>query len=136
MLRLEAGFPLHGNDIDLTTNPYEAGLERFVDPDRPDYVAGDALRRIRDAGVTRTLVGFRMVGRGIPRQGYSITDGSKQIGKVTSGSVSPTLDMYIGLGYVPPESSSPATRLQIDVRGRSVDAEVAPLPFYSRRKSA
>ena len=136
VLRLEAGLPLHGNDIDLTTNPYEAGLGRFVDPDRPAYVAADVLRRIRDTGVTRKLVGFRMVGRGIPRPGYPIKDGSKQIGEVTSGGVSPTLDRHIGLGYVPTEFSSPASRIQIDVRGRGVDAEVVPLPFYSRRKSA
>ena len=135
VLRLEAGLPLHGNDIDATTNPYEAGLGRFVDPDRDGYVAGDALRRIRDAGPERSLVGFVMTGRGIARQGHPIMSGPDQIGVVTSGSVSPTLDMNIGMGYVPTGFSDTGTRLQIDVRGRMIDAEVKPLPFYSRRKS-
>jgi aminomethyltransferase len=135
VLRLEAGFLLYGNDMDLSTNPYEAGLGRFVDPDRPGYVAGEALRRARDEPVTRSLVGFIMVGRGIARPGYTIMGGSEQIGNVTSGGVSPTLDRHIGLGYVPPEFSSPGTRLKIDVRGRRVEAEVTLLPFYSQRKS-
>ena len=135
VLRLEAGLALHGNDIDLSTNPYEAGLARFVDPDRQDYVAGEALRRIRDQGAKRSLVGFNMVGRGIARQGHPIMDGSERIGTVTSGSVSPTLDRSIGMGYVPTGFSDPRTRFHIDVRGRLVEAEVTALPFYSRRKS-
>ena len=135
VLRLEAGLPLHGNDIDATTNPYEAGLDRFVDPDRDDYVAGDALQQIRDAGPERSLVGFVMRGRGIARQGHHIMNGPDHIGEVTSGSVSPTLDMNIGMGYVPISLSDGGTRLQIDVRGRLIEAEIVPLPFYSRRKS-
>jgi aminomethyltransferase len=136
VLRLEAGLALHGNDIDLSTNPYEAGLARFVDPDRADYVAGEALRRIRDEGNERSFVGFNMVGRGIARQGHPIMDGSERIGTVTSGGVSPTLDINIGMGYVPTGFSDPPTRFQIDVRGRLVDAEVTALPFYSRRRNA
>jgi aminomethyltransferase len=135
VLRLEAGLPLHGNDIDAATNPYEAGLGRFVDPDRDGYVAGDTLQRIRDTGPERSLVGFVMRGRGIARQGHPIMNGPEQIGVVTSGSISPTLDMNIGMGYVPNGFSDTGTRLQIDVRGRSIEAEVTPLPFYSRRKS-
>ena len=136
VLRLEAGLALHGNDIDLSTNPYEAGLGRFVDPDRPDYVAGEALRHIREEGHKRSLVGFNMVGRGIARQGHPIMDGSELIGAVTSGGVSPTLDRNIGMGYVPTGFSDPGTRFQIDVRGRLVEAEVTALPFYSRKRSA
>ena len=136
VLRLEAGLALHGNDIDLSTNPYEAGLGRFVDPDRPDYVAGEALRHIREEGHKRSLVGFNMVGRGIARQGHPIMDGSELIGAVTSGGVSPTLDRNIGMGYVPMGFSDPGTRFQIDVRGRLVEAEVTALPFYSRKRSA
>ena len=135
VLRLEAGLPLHGNDIDASTNPYEAGLGRFVDPDRDGYVDGDALLRIRDAGPERSLIGFVMRGRGIARQGHPIMSGPDHIGEVTSGSVSPTLDMNIGMGYVPTGFSDTGTQLQIDVRGRSIEAEVTPLPFYSRRKS-
>ena len=136
VLRLEAGLLLHGNDMDTSTNPYEAGLERFVDPDKEGYVAGDSLRRIREQGVARRLVGFNMVGRGIPRHGYDITHESRPIGEVTSGGPSPTLDRNLGLGYVPTEYSPVGSRFQIDIRGRSVDAEVTPLPFYSRRRSA
>ena len=135
VLRLEAGLLLHGNDMEVSTNPYEAGLDRFVDADREDYVAGEALRRIRDEGPPRVLVGFQMVGRGIARHEHPIMAGSKQIGHVTSGGYSPTLDIGIGLGYVPTGFSSPGTRFQIDIRGRLVEAEVTLLPFYSRRKS-
>ena len=136
VLRLEAGLLLHGNDMDDTTNPYEAGLNRFVDPDRDGYVAGQALRRIRDEGVSRVLAGFKMLGRGIARHGHPIVIGSSQIGHVTSGGYSPTLDSNIGLGYVPTGNSTPGSRFQIDIRGRRVEAEVTALPFYSRRRSA
>jgi aminomethyltransferase len=135
VLRLEAGLLLHGNDMDLSVNPYEAGLDRFVDPDRDGYIPGATLRSIRDAGPDRVLVGFNIIGRGIARHGYPITDGSKQIGEVSSGSVSPTLDRNIGLGYVPTGFSAPGSRFDIDIRGRGVAAEVTPLPFYSRKKT-
>ena len=135
LLRLEAGFLLHGNDMDISINPYEAGLDRFVDPDRDDYIPGEALRRIRDAGTSRKLVGFEMVGRGIARHGYDITDGEKKIGEVSSGSVSFTLDKNIGLGYVPTGFSALGTPLWIQIRRRSIKAVVRPLPFYSRSAS-
>ena len=135
LLRLEAGFLLHGNDMDTSINPYEAGLDRFVDPDRDDYIPGEALRRIRDAGTSRKLVGFEMVGRGIARHGYDITDGDKKIGEVSSGSVSFTLDKNIGLGYVPTDFSALGTPLWIHIRRRSIEAVVRPLPFYSRSAS-
>ncbi len=135
VLRLEAGLLLHGNDMDASFNPYEAGLEKFVDADRDDYIPGEALRAIRDTGLDKKLVAFEMVGRGIPRHGYNIVDGDKKIGEVTSGTVSPTLDKNIGLGYVPTDFSAPGTTLHIDVRGRSTEAVVTTLPFYSRRSS-
>ena len=134
VLRLEAGLLLHGNDIDISTNPYEAGLDRFVHPDRDGYIASEALQRIRDEGVNRALVGFNMIGRGIARHEHPIMDGSRKIGHVTSGGVSPTLDSNIGLGYVPSGFSTPGTRFQVDIRGRPVEAEVTALPFYSRRR--
>ncbi len=136
VLRLEAGLLLHGNDMDASVNPYEAGLARFVDPDREEYAAGEALRRIRDRGPARELVGFRMRSRRIPRHGYPITDGGRQIGEVTSGGYSPTLDTSVGLGYVPTGRSPVGARLSIDLRGRLEDADVVALPFYSRRRSA
>ena len=136
VLRLEAGLLLHGNDMDTSTSPYEAGLDRFVDPDREGYVAGDGLRRIRDRAVSRRLVGFDVVGRRIPRHGHPIMDGSRRIGEVTSGGYSPSLDRSIGLGYVPTGYSTVGSRFQIDIRGRLVESEVAELPFYTRSGSA
>ena len=132
VLRLEAGLLLHGNDMSVDTNPYEAGLERFVRPDRRGYIARDALLRARDEGVDRKLVGFFMTGRGIARHGHPICHEGRVIGEVTSGSPSPLLDRNIGLGYVPADHSAVGTGLQIDIRGRLVDAEVTTLPFYIR----
>ena len=134
VLRLEAGLLLHGNDIDQTVNPYEAGLDKFVDANRESYLSGVALREISHTALTRSLVGFIMVGRGIARHGYPITDGSEMIGTVTSGSVSPTLDKAIGLGYVPTGFTSEGTRLFIEIRGKKIEAEVTSLPFYLRSR--
>ena len=136
VLRLEAGLLLHGNDMDTSVNPYEAALDRFVDPDREGYVAGDALRTIRDEGVSRKIAAFEMTERGIARPGYSIMDGENRIGSVTSGGPSPTLDTNIGLGYVPIAYSEPGTRIGVEIRGRPVEAEIRTLPFYRRSRSA
>ncbi len=136
VLRLEAGLLLHGNDMDTSINPYEAGLGKFVDPDREGYVAADALRSIRDEGVSRKIAAFKMTGRGIARPGYSIIDGENRIGNVTSGGPSPTLDTNIGLGYLPIAYSEPGTRIAIEIRGRPVEAEITTLPFYRRSRSA
>ena len=132
VLRLEAGLPLHGNDIDISTNPYEAGLGRFVDPDRDGYPPGAALRRLRDAPPSRQLVGFTMIARGVARQGYPILYGGRRIGEVTSGGPSPTLDLNIGMGYLASAHSEPGTRIEIEIRGRPVEARVVALPFYRR----
>ena len=134
VLRLEAGLLLHGNDMDTSINPYEAGLDRFVDPDREGYVAREALTKARDGGVSRNLVGFKMVERGIPRHGYAIKRGQEIIGEVSSGSHSPTLDTSIGLGYVPTCCKGEGSRFQVDIRGRLTEAEVTELPFYTRRR--
>ena len=134
VLRLEAGLLLHGNDMNANTNPYEAGLGRFVNPDREGYVAREALVRARDETPDRTLVGFRMVGRGVARHGYAISDGERVVGEVTSGGPSVALDSNIGLGYVAACFSAVGSRIKIDIRGRLVEAEVAGLPFYSRRR--
>lgn len=135
VLRLEAGLLLHGNDMDTSVNPYEAGLDRFVNHDREGYVARESLRKILDVGPPRRLVGFTMIGRGIGRQGHLITDGLNVIGEVTSGTHSPTLDSNIGLGYVPSAFTKEGTRFFVDVRGRIVEAEVTRVPFYRRSRS-
>ena len=138
VLRLEAGLLLHGNDMSTDVNPYEASLDPFVDAYREDYVAGDALREIGESGPSRRIVGFKMVERGIARQGYSILDdeGQETLGEVTSGGPSPTLDMNIGLGYVPIRFAEPGTRIKIEIRGRPTAAETTTLPFYRRSRSA
>ncbi|HCV28674.1 MAG TPA: glycine cleavage system aminomethyltransferase GcvT [Dehalococcoidia bacterium] len=134
VLRLEAGLMLHGNDMTVENNPYEAGLERFTHIDTPGYIAGDALKAVKNAGTARVMVGFNMVGRGIPRHRQAVMKGGVHVGIVTSGTHSPTLDANIGMGYVDRDLSNEGSRFEIDVRGRLVEAEVVPLPFYSRKR--
>lgn len=136
VLRLEAGLPLHGNDLSTDTNPFEAGFGRFAYFQGENYVAANALKHFSESESTRRLVGFKMVGRGIPRAGLnilSVTDPDKKIGEVTSGTHSPTVDAAIGLGYVDQNSAEIGTRILIDVRGRQVEAEIVELPFYRRQ---
>jgi aminomethyltransferase len=135
VLRLEAGLMLHGNDMMVENNPYEAGLERFTYIETPGYIAGEALKAIRDAGTPRVITGFRMVGRGIPRHGLAVINDGEEVGIVTSGTHSPTLHDNIGMGYIDRDFANEGTRFEIDVRGRLVEAEVVPLPFYSRKRS-
>jgi aminomethyltransferase len=133
-LRLEACLCLYGNDIDETTNPYEAGLGWVVKLDRREFVGREALATIREKGPTRKLVGLEMTGRGIARHGYPIVgaDGAK-IGEVTSGSPGPTIGKNVGLGYVPTQLSSPGTKLGVEIRNKVVDALVVTTPFYERQ---
>ena len=141
VLRLEAGLPLHGNDIDTSTTPLEAGLERFVRLDK-EFVGAEVLRRQRDTGLTNRLVGLVLQGRSIARGGYPILTqepqslpsgaSARRVGKVTSGTHSPTLDRSIAMGYVTMDFASPGQKLQVGIRGKFTEAEVIPLPFYSR----
>jgi aminomethyltransferase len=132
-LRLEAGLSLYGQDIDTTTTPLEAGLDRFVDL-TGDFIGSDALRRQSNEGVTRRLVGFVVEGRSAPRHGYEIraprTD--DVIGTVTSGGPSPTLGTGIGLGYLRIEHAAPGIDIEVDIRGRATRGKVVPVPFYQR----
>ncbi len=132
-LRLEARLSLYGNDIDDTTNPLEAGLGWIVKLDKPDFIGRAALVAIKERGLSRRLVGFQMVGRGIARHGYPIkgADGAV-VGVVTSGGPSPTLGTNIGLGYVPLASSEVGSKLLVDCRGKDVEAVVVKTPFYKR----
>ena len=133
VLRLEAGLLLHGTDMDITRNPFEAGLERFVALDS-ESVCSDALRRIQQKGTRQQLTGFQLVERGIARHGYPIMHQGKRVGQVTSGGYAPTLDRSIGLGYVSRKLASLKSRFAVDIRGKLVEAEAVPLPFYSRRR--
>jgi aminomethyltransferase len=130
-LRLEAGMRLYGNDMDADTNPLEAGLDWTLNLDK-DFVGRDAIMRAREQGLSRRLVGFKMLDRSIPRHGYSVVSDGQPVGTVTSGNVSFTLGYNIGMAYVPPALAEPGTRLGVDIRGTVAPAEVVPLPFYKR----
>lgn len=130
-LRLEMGFCLYGNDLDDTTSPIEAGLgwiTKFVDG--KNFTNRAMLEKQKTEGTVRKLVGFEMIDRGIPRQGYELVnaDGEK-IGVVTSGTMSPTRKIGVGMGYVSPEYSKLGTELYIDMRGRKLKAVVVRPPF-------
>lgn len=132
-LRLEARLSLYGNEIDETTTPLEAGLGWTVKLQKPDFLGKSALVAIAEEGLTRTLVGFEMVGRGVARSGYPLRDSlGAPIGHCTSGSPSPTLGKAIGLGYVPLEFAEPGAEFEVDCRGKYVAAVVVKTPFYKR----
>lgn len=129
-LRLEMGFCLYGNDIDDTTSPIEAGLG-WITKFTKDFVNSEALKEQKEQGPKRKLVGFELDERGIPRQGYDIVDDNgKVIGVVTSGTMSPSLEKGIGLGYVPAEVAAPGSKINIQVRKKALPATVVKLPFY------
>jgi len=128
-LRLEKGFCLYGNDIDDTTSPLEAGLG-WITKFTKDFTNSTNLKKQKDEGVKRKLVGFKMIDRGIPRHDYELKDAAGNvIGKVTSGTQSPMLNVGIGLGYVAAAFAAPDSEIFVDVRGRSLKAIVVKLPF-------
>ncbi len=129
-LRLEKGFCLYGNDIDDTTSPLEAGLGWITKINKGDFNDKEALAQLKAEGVKRKLVGFEMVDKGIPRHDYAIVNESGEpIGKVTSGTQSPTLGRAIGMAYVPTELATPGSEIIVDIRGRHLKAQVVKLPF-------
>jgi aminomethyltransferase len=129
LLRLEMGYSLYGNDLDETTTPLEAGLERFVDFSR-DFVGREALIRQQSEGLRKVKAAFRVDSRRTPRHGYGIFFHGKQVGTVTSGAFSPMLGCGIGMGYVAPDAAAIGTSLQIGQEGVSLEATVVALPFY------
>ena len=128
-LRLEKGYCLYGNDIDDTTSPIEAGLG-WITKFTKDFINSENLKRQKEQGVSRKLVGFKMKGKGIARHGYDIVDeNGNKIGYVTSGTMSPTLKEAIGMGYVPVEKAKPGSEIFIQIRKKRVPAEVVKMPF-------
>lgn len=128
-LRLEKGFCLYGNDIDDTTSPLEAGLG-WVTKFTKKFTNSDALLKQKEEGVTKKLIGFEMIERGIPRHDYEIKDENDNvIGRVTSGTQSPTLGKAIGMGYVATEFAKAGTEINISIRNKSIKAKVAKTPF-------
>jgi aminomethyltransferase len=133
-LRLEAGMPLYGNELDLNTTPYDAGLGRVVKLDKPgDFVAKAALERVARGGPSRKLVGLIVEGRGIARHGHPVWVGERRTGVVTSGTQSPTLGVPIAMAYVAPGDVEPGTVVEVEIRDSRIPARVVPLPFYRRQ---
>ncbi|HEY9185638.1 MAG TPA: glycine cleavage system aminomethyltransferase GcvT [Salegentibacter sp.] len=129
-LRLEMGFCLYGNDIDDTTSPIEAGLG-WITKFTKDFVNSENLKKEKEEGPKRKLIAFELDERGIPRQGYDIVDDNgKVIGQVTSGTMSPSLEKGIGLGYVPTDVAGIGNKIQIQIRKKAVPATQVKLPFY------
>ena len=131
-LRLEMGFCLYGNDINDTTSPLEAGLGWITKFDK-EFTNSENLKKQKEAGVSRKLVGFELLERGIPRHDYEIVDADGNIiGIVTSGTQSPSLGKAIGLGYVPTALSTPDSEIYIRIRNKDLKAKVVKLPFYKK----
>ena len=129
-LRLEMGFCLYGNDIDDTTSPLEAGLG-WITKFTKDFTSKETLLSQKNAGLQRKLVGFEMIDKGIARHDYEIADENNQvIGRVTSGTQSPTLGKAIGMGYVSKAFAKEGTEIFIDIRNQKIKAKVAKFPFY------
>jgi aminomethyltransferase len=134
-LRLEAGMPLYGNDLDRDTNPFEAGQGRVVKFEKGgDFVGRGALEKVARDGVQRRLVGMKVTGRGIARHGYPLFEGDRRTGIVTSGTQSPTLGFPIAMGYVATADAEPGTIVDVGIRDQRVPAQVVPLPFYRRSR--
>ncbi len=131
-LRLEMGFCLYGNDIDDTTSPIEAGLG-WITKFTKDFTDSAILKAQKETGVSRKLVGFEMIDRGIPRHDYLIVDAAgNEIGKVTSGTQGPSVKKAIGMGYVATEFAAVDSEIYISIRDKGVKAKVVKMPFYSK----
>lgn len=128
-LRLEKTYPLYGNDIDETTNPYQAGLSWTVAIDKGDFIGREKLIEIEKNCCQQKLSPFKITGRGMARHGYEVYAEAEKIGEVTSGSYSPTRKEGIGLAYLKNEYTEPGTEIEIKVRKRMVKAEVLKGPF-------
>lgn len=135
-LRLEASMRLCGSDMDEHTSVLEAGLGWIVGWKKGDFLGSDRLREQKAGTLDRVLVGFEMTERAIARHGYPVVIGNEVVGEVTSGTQTPYLKKAIGLAMVPISRSAPGTPIQIDIRGRHVNAVVVPEPFYKRAKKA
>ena len=131
-LRLEAAMRLYGNDIDESTTALEAGLGWTIAWKKSAFIGRERLIEQRERGLSRVLVGFEMLERGIARPGYVVRSGGDPVGTVTSGTQTPYLKKAIGMTYVPVPLAAPGSAIDIDIRGRATKAQVVPLPFYKR----
>jgi len=131
-LRLEMAYPLYGNDIDDETTPFEAGTGWTVKMDKPDFVGKEALAAQLAKGLTRKLVGFKLLERGFPRHGYPVFVDGERFGEVRSGTVSPSVGEGIGTAYLPRAVAKPGTKFEVEIRGKRCPAEVVPTPFWTK----
>jgi aminomethyltransferase len=131
-LRLEASMRLYGNDMDENSTVLEADLGWIVGWKKASFTGAEALRRQKEEGVARKLVGFEVLDRGIARQGHQVFIDGHQSGVVTSGTQTPFVKKAIGMAYLPAERTAPGTEVEVDVRGRRLRAQVVPMPFYKR----
>jgi aminomethyltransferase len=131
-LRLESCYRLYGNDMDQTTTPLEAGLGWIVKLDKGNFRGRAVLVEQKEKGLPRQIVGFKLKDKGIARHDYPVLDGGIAVGKVTSGTLGPTVKEAVGMAYVPPRLAKVGTAIQIEIRGKPVAAEVAKMPFYKR----
>ncbi len=130
-LRVEMGYSLYGHEINDDINPFEAGLGRYVKMDSGDFIGRDALSKVLAGGVKRRIYGFEMIDRGIPREGYGVFKNGARIGSVTSGTLSPSLEKSIGMGYLTSDVA-PGDRIQIEIRSTFREAQVVNIPFYKK----
>lgn len=131
-LRLEMGYALYGNELDAEHTPLEAGLAWITKLEKGEFVGRDALVAQRKDGIHRRMVGLVLGERAFPRHGYGILADGEPVGEVTSGTLSPSLGIGVAMGYVPAQRAAPGTKLQVDARGRSLDAVVTRPPFYTQ----
>ena len=125
---------LYGHEIDDTVTPLEAGLQWVVKLEASDFIGRQALVELKETGLTRKLVGFNVEGRGIARQGHKVIDDGQEVGHVTSGTFSPTLEKALGMAYVPVSMAVSGTSVSLDIRGKVVPAGIVDLPFYKRAR--
>jgi aminomethyltransferase len=132
-LRTEVCYPLYGHELDENTTPIEAGVGFFVSLDKGDFVGGEILRKQKAEGTAKKLIAFRMAGKSAPpRPHYPIWIDGSRVGEVVSGTQSPSLNVGIGLGYVPSAHAKPGQKLEVEIRGNRSPAEVVPKPIYRK----
>ncbi|MCH7802795.1 MAG: glycine cleavage system aminomethyltransferase GcvT [Acidobacteria bacterium] len=131
-LRLEVAYCLYGHEIDETTTPWEAGLGWIVRLGKGEFIGHDSLEKLKEEGKQRKLAGFEMVGRGIARDHYPVIVDGTEVGQVTSGSFAPSLKKSVGLVYLPIQYARIGQPLEVEIRGKRVQAKVVETPFYTR----
>lgn len=131
-LRLEAGMPLYGHELNESINPLQAGLKFAVDLEGREFPGRAALAQVAAAGGQPKRVGLRLAGKRVPREHYEVFSGGQRVGEISSGTFSPTFDCPIAMAYVEPACSAIGTAVEVDIRGKREPATVVKLPFYKR----